>query len=31
MLEWNAEELNFYPLGDREPLNDSEEENERRI
>lgn len=30
MFECNAEEVNFYPVGDEEPLNDFEE-NERRI
>lgn len=28
-FEWNAEEVNFYPVGDEEPLNNFEE-NERR-
>jgi hypothetical protein len=31
MLKWNAEELNFYSLGDGEPLNNFEWKNESRI
>lgn len=30
MFEWDAQELNSSPVGDREPSNDFEEESERR-